>query len=273
LRIRTFIPATAAAVALGALALGAAACSDDGGSEEDEAAIQAVVDNVNQAQLNGDMDLFLAQFTEQGLAEVFFLTPEEVMENPEELQIESEEDFVVIRGDIEVDGDTAEAIVAEPARESGFDSPFLIEFIKDGDVWKVDGGGAGDAEEPDGANTVALGLHDFGFDFDESEFVSGAPVVFEVENTGEQPHHFAMFKLDEGVVLEDALASEEEPEGVHEVGFSAPFQPGNEAKVSMAEDLEPGRYALLCFFGDTTQENPDDHPHFMMGMVREFEVS
>ena len=266
-----FAPGLAAAIALAAIAFSAVACGDDGGSEEDEAAIQAVVDNVNQAQLNGDVDLFLAQFTEQGLQEVFFSTPEEVRENPEEIQIESEEDFVSIRGEIEFDGDTAEATIVEPG-EQAFDSPFLIEFTKEDDVWKVDGGGAGDAEEPDGASTVSLGMSEFAFDMDESELESGAPVLFEAENTGEQPHHFVLFKLEEGVVLEEAL-EEEEPEGVDEIGGSAPFQPGDEANVALTTNLEPGRYALLCFFTDPNAENPEEAPpHFTQGMVKEFEV-
>ena len=262
----------ASAIALPLLAFGAVACSDDGGSEEDEAAIRAVVDNVNQAQLAGDVDLFLAQFTEQGLQEVFFTTPDAVRENPEEIMIESEEDFVSIEGDIEFDGDTAEATIVEPQEVSSVVSPFLIEFTKEGDVWKVNGGGAGEAEEPDGANTVSLGLHEFGFEFDESELESGAPVYFEVENTGEQPHHFVMFKLAEGVVLEEAM-QEEDPEGVDEIGGSAPFHPGNEGSVAFTADLEPGRYAFLCFFPDVSKDNPDEQlPHFMLGMVREFEV-
>ena len=270
----TFITTAVSAAALSALALGAAACSDDGGSEEDEAAIQAVVDNVNQAQLNGDVDLFLAQFTEQGLQEVFFTTPDQVRENPEEITIESEDEFVSIEGDIEFDGDTAEATIVEPQEEgSAFVSPFLIEFTKEGDVWKVNGGGAGNAEEPDNASTVSLGLSEFAFDMDESELEAGAPVLFEAENTGDQPHHFVLFKLDEGVVLEDAL-QEEDPEGVHELGGSAPFHPGNEANVAFTANLEAGRYALLCFFPDISKENPEEQmPHFLLGMVKEFEVN
>src|SRR5262245_23886680 len=79
LRFRhTFMMTAVSAAALSALAFGAVACSDDGGSEEDEQAIQASIDAINQAQLDGNVENIDQYLTEDGAKNIFFSSLEDI---------------------------------------------------------------------------------------------------------------------------------------------------------------------------------------------------
>lgn len=112
---------------------------------------------------------------------------------------------------------------------------------------------------------------DFGF---ETEMLTaGEPITF--ENAGQQPHHMiAAPFVDENATIEDAetfFKEEGEGEGKPPVSFregvSTSVLEGGTAQVSSAE-LEPGRYALVCFIGNR-EGGP---PHVQLGMVNEVEV-
>src|SRR5262245_44348977 len=77
------VPAVAGALALASLGAGLVACSDDdGGSEEDEAAIQATIDAVNQAQLDGNVENIDQYLTEDGAKTIFFSSLEDIKADP-----------------------------------------------------------------------------------------------------------------------------------------------------------------------------------------------
>jgi hypothetical protein len=261
----------AAGLAVAALTASAAACDDDGGGgdEEAEAEVQAAIDTLNQASLDLDADVFLAGVTQNALETIFYTDEEQAREDPlTSFGSESEDDFLIAQ-DISVDGDTAE-VVEEP-RPGTLVAPTIYTFIRDDGAWKLDSARAGDAEAPDGAVTVSLTMREFEFEIDDDAFEAGKPVLFEVENAGEQHHHFGFFKLDEGVNLEEALASgEEEVEGIEDLGFIGPVAPGDDGHAAYTEPLEPGRYAFICFLPDESAGNPEEAPpHFALGMVHE----
>jgi hypothetical protein len=273
---KPFVPQILAALAVPAFAFGLVACGDDdNGSEEERAAVQESIDAINQASLNANADEFLQYVTEKGAREIFFATPEQIREAPEEtIAIESEDEFFVA-DEIEVDGDTADAtggFSGDPGETTLF-APMVLQFVQEDDVWKADGLSAGDAEEPEGAQSIDVSLIDFAFEFDETALESGSPVYFDVENDGQQPHHIVMVRVDEGVDLQEAIQSEEPPEGVEEVGFAGPWPSGEGSSVAYTEDLEPGRYAFLCFLPDISEPDPEQQvPHVALGMVKEFTI-
>ena len=55
------------------------------------------------------------------------------------------------------------------------------------------------------------------------------------------------------------------------LGVKVPVIPGARAKMAVPE-LESGRYALICFLPDTSVPGEEQPPHFVLGMVSEFEV-
>lgn len=93
--------------------------------------------------------------------------------------------------------------------------------------------------------------------------------LIEVRNSGAQPHEIELVRLAPGKTAEEVLAWVHKPEGTPPglpLGGVAPLGRGG---VNWFEvDLEPGKYAVICFLPDMK----DGKPHFMHGMVREIEV-
>lgn len=89
------------------------------------------------------------------------------------------------------------------------------------------------------------------------------------ENDGEEWHHVVASPITGDATLEDVKAffQEEEPEGpppISEEGVSTAIIPGGTSEVTDLE-LEPGRYALLCFISNRA----GGPPHVAYGMVEE----
>lgn len=121
---------------------------------------------------------------------------------------------------------------------------------------------------------VDVGASDFAFEVPES--VEGGLVRVRLENSGEEPHHAQLVKLNEGVSFEafQGLLAENLPTGNLGPIFGAVTFEGGPASVPAGGsseavlDLQGGSYALLCFV-----EGADGVPHLAKGMVKGFEVT
>lgn len=118
---------------------------------------------------------------------------------------------------------------------------------------------------------------DYAFEAD-LDGVEAGTTAFEFTNEGSEFHEMLLMKINDGVTesVEELLAmSEEESAELATfvgVSFAAPG-----ASSTMFADLEDGRYVMLCFIptGTTSMEDAettDGAPHFMNGMVREFNI-
>lgn len=111
------------------------------------------------------------------------------------------------------------------------------------------------------------------YDFEFAGFRSGVNQV-RFENTGEQMHHALLFPIHEGKTIEDAeesFTSDAPPAGPPPVDFAAGLgtaviDGGNAQNISL--DLEPGRYAVVCFITD--RQGGKEHVH--KGMIAELTV-
>jgi hypothetical protein len=120
-------------------------------------------------------------------------------------------------------------------------------------------------------NTVELSGGEYSYLVPES--VPGGWTTLAFENTGKEPHEFALAKLANGMTMEDVeayladpAAQQQPPPAWVEIRAGIPtLDSGEEAALS--QQLEPGRYALICFLPD-----PKGVPHFARGMVRELVV-
>lgn len=100
----------------------------------------------------------------------------------------------------------------------------------------------------------------------EADFPTAAGrYSFVVTNDGAEPHMAILARLEDGVSVEDALASDGE-EGVAESFESEVVPPGAEAVVTA--DLGPGNWVLLCPIPDA-----EGTPHVALGMVHDFTVA
>jgi plastocyanin len=107
------------------------------------------------------------------------------------------------------------------------------------------------------------------YTFEADGLTSGEAVTF--ENAGGQPHHMIAQPFIGDATVEDAEKFFETEKGKPPVDFEAgqgtAVLEGGETQVSSVE-LEPGRYALVCFISDR-EGGP---PHAALGMISEVEV-
>jgi hypothetical protein len=113
-----------------------------------------------------------------------------------------------------------------------------------------------------------LTLRDYNF-FLSRPLTAGKHVI-EVRNEGTQWHEFELVQLAPGRTPHDVIAFIEQgvgdPPGLP-LGGVSPLAVGGTSYVPV--DLQPGRYALICFLPDLK----DGKQHFDHGMVEEFEVA
>jgi hypothetical protein len=252
-----------AIVSVAAATFGAACGDGDGGGAEAaevEAAVRAAIDAWN----GKDAEAFLAGLTDQGL-EVFFdatrqeaeqFLPQFIGEPPITLGEFS---------DTQVDGENAST--AAGFFLGGVGAPTRFSLVREAEAWLIDGREFIAGDVPEGTTAVDLAMSEFAFDFDENE-ITGGNIAFNVENSGAEPHQVVIARVSEDLDLEQAVRSEEEePPGVEELGFVGDFEPGTESTVLLAEELQAGRYAIVCFV-----EAADGETHAVKGMFADFTV-
>ena len=114
---------------------------------------------------------------------------------------------------------------------------------------------------------VTMTLRDYNFTL-SAPLTAGRRVI-DVRNYGRQAHEIELVKLAPGKSAEDVVRWIEKPVGAppgRPLGGVSPLASGGRSQFSA--DLEPGRYALICFLPDLA----DGKPHFMHGMMQEIEV-
>jgi hypothetical protein len=121
------------------------------------------------------------------------------------------------------------------------------------------------APAPEG--DVIMTLRDYSFFFSPA-LTAGAHVI-EVRNEGTQWHEFELVQLAPGKTPHDVIAFIDHgigsPPGLP-IGGVSPLMPGGVSWFHA--DLQPGRYALICFLPD----RKDGKQHFDHGMMQEIEV-
>jgi hypothetical protein len=124
----------------------------------------------------------------------------------------------------------------------------------------------GDDDDSSAPEPVSVDGKEYAFVMPDK--IDGGFVTMDFTNSGEELHEYGLARLDEGVSEADvdkAIASGEEPKGLEDIGGVPVLSPGTE--VSVARDLEPGRYVFVCFLPD-----PKGRPHVALGMKKVFTV-
>jgi uncharacterized cupredoxin-like copper-binding protein len=256
------LKAIAAVCAFGLLAV---ACGDDDDTEAsapDESSTSAPEGEAAGAEYQEYCDAVTAMEE----AEEFDAANFERIRDAAPDEIRSEVD-VLADAFIAAEGDFGQ-VAADPAAEEalGAIEEFETEHCAGGE-----GGGEGDEEvatEPlEGAEVIPVTGVDFGFEGIPAQVPAGA-VSFEFSNEGEVAHEMVMFKLGEGVDMDELLGRDEEAseDEAQEVGFTfAP--PGEGGAYLNAEELTPGTYAVVCFI-----PGPEGKAHHELGMKTTFTV-
>jgi len=251
-------------MAVAAFGVGCGLAGGGDGDDEASAEIEAAVRAITEAWNGKDVEGLLALVSDNFIAEEFDgATREAAREELAQFIGEPPEEIIEISG-IEVTGDTATAI--REAKEGQQLTRERGTFVREGDEWKLDSVEDLGAEIPEGTTAVDLSLREYEFDFDEAAITSG-DVAFNVTNDGGEQHVVFISKVPEDLDIEQALQSDEEPEGVEDVGGTDVLDPGDETTLVLAEPLAAGRYVMLCFV-----EAADGEPHALKGMWAEFTI-
>lgn len=124
------------------------------------------------------------------------------------------------------------------------------------------------AAEP--VTDVTIDMLDFSYNL--SHPLTAGKQTIRVNNKGQQPHELFLARLAPGKGVDDLLASLAPDAPADAIDWQAlggisALESGDHAY--FAVDLEPGRYALVCFAPD----HDSGAPHFMMGMAQEIEIT
>jgi hypothetical protein len=124
---------------------------------------------------------------------------------------------------------------------------------------------AGDKASVEPKSDLNVDLTEFALGLSGS--IAAGPHVIRFNNLGRQVHEAYLVKLNDGVTAEQYLNTPptEAPPALSLGGITG-IAPGARQYINVT--LEPGHYALFCFFPD-----PNSHaPHFVLGMAQEFTV-
>ena len=123
------------------------------------------------------------------------------------------------------------------------------------------------------ATTVSVTGSDFAFEAPDT--VEAGLVTWQFTNTGQQPHHLQVTRLEQGKTPADLQQFLSQPPGPDNpfpdwlvfVGGVGLIEPGDAGSVTAP--LSSGSYFLLCFFPDLA----DGVPHFAKGMMKPLQVT
>lgn len=251
-----------------------AACGDDdddggGGSEDDVAAVE---DTARQLAESGssNIDYFLEHSTDNAIDFFGYESKEDCRANADDC-IGEPLSSPVFEGTT-VDGDTARTTLNSP------DGSFVLNMVREDDIWKLDGIEFGAVDIPEGVAAVEVIAVEYGFNTDVDALEDGN-VAFTMSNEGEEEHELIVAKVADDFDIEELLAAdaaaddedegddEEFPPGFEEfVGFTF-AAPGDSANLVPEGELASGRYLMICFV-----DAPDGESHAQKGMYREFEI-
>jgi hypothetical protein len=128
--------------------------------------------------------------------------------------------------------------------------------------------GGATRERETGATVVDVIATDYAFQLG-NDAISPGRTSLVLLNNGQEAHFFVLFKLVEGVTLEQVFESEDGDaglvEGTWDSGIAAPGGLDDEI---ITLDLEAGNYGMACFVSGA-----DGTPHAFMGMTLEFTVA
>jgi hypothetical protein len=110
--------------------------------------------------------------------------------------------------------------------------------------------------------------------FSAPEGLTAGPVQVNLVNNDAEPHHAQLFKLNDGVTMDDLGAALQTGDlgAVLQIGVftggTATTDPMAESTVDAIVELEAGQYVILCFI-----EDANGVPHLATGMVEPFTVA
>ena len=239
---------------------------------EIEQAVRDAVDAYNA----GDAEGFFGSMTDEGVASflsLFGLPTDDLEAAKQEAAPFIGEDPLTIQELTVTDSSEDSATVETIAETTSILEGDRFELVRENDEWLITGLElfVVSPEIESDYTTVDVQLVEFGFVISGNATFDAGNIAFALENAGQQPHEAFLVRVEEGVDLQEALQAEGEPEGIEPIGGVFNVNPGDSYNMVLTNELEAGRYALVCFLPDLN-EGPEGTPHAFKGMVREITI-
>lgn len=257
------------APALASLLLLSAFGSACGGGGEDARELEDAVLAAAAAYTDEDLDAFRAAFTDDGITELFQIDSEDLDAFLEFLPdlLGEEPPVITSFANTRLSGDNGSTEAT--TEQTGVVVVDRYHLVRENDEWIIDGVDHSVATpDLDGYSTTILGMDESSFELNADELSPGE-VAFQMENAGEQPHEALLVSLEDDVDLDEAIMSVEQPEGV-DIIADVQVEPGESRHMALADELEAGRYAFICFLPD--RDDPAGTPHAFLGMTADFRI-
>jgi hypothetical protein len=150
----------------------------------------------------------------------------------------------------------------------------VFQLKKSGTTFLIDGSAIGSPDVPAGVAAVTVEATEHKYILDATQIAAGQQ-AFAFSNIGSQFHELRLLKVDATTptqqIVDDALAVEDPSQLPADIeadvgaGFAGPGQTSN---VVFVDPLAAGRYIMICFIPDAT----DEQPHAAHGMFKEFTI-
>ena len=140
-------------------------------------------------------------------------------------------------------------------------------LVNDGGVWKLNALSPIPPVVEGDTTVVGVNLVDYGFEFNVSSIVQPEVLMLHAINAGAEAHELLIFREPEGATFDEISADPETTLSTAEfIGVLYLGTPGEQGDLALV-GLEPGKYIAIC--GIPTA---DGTPHYMLGMIAEFEI-
>ena len=242
------------------------------GGESEQSAVESTVRRAVTAYNEANVDAFLALHTDQAIESEYGLPRDlaapriaEIIGQPP-IEVRSLGNTAVNGNNATVDFERTQGKVLVLER---------VSLIKSEGNWKLDGFEDRPLDIPPTATTVVIEMSEFAFAVD-SRGIRDGNIALAIGNGGLQDHEAVVARIDKDTKLDELVpaiaqsAEGETPAGVEEIVAFGAYEPGETANVVFAEPLEPGRYAVFCFFPDVN--DPEHTLHALKGMFAEFTI-
>lgn len=132
------------------------------------------------------------------------------------------------------------------------------------------------AAQAAGSSMIEAQAVDFGYIFDGESYPAGQ-IEITLTNEGDQPHQAVLYKLNDGVdvneykaaVMADQSKAPQLSAAVAE-GIRKAIGPGETDISTSPYEADPGTYALICWLPDQTGKTSKNHAE--LGMIESFTV-
>jgi hypothetical protein len=248
------------------------ACGGDDGRSDASAAVESTIQAAGAALAAGDVEGFVARWTDEGMRQVFDETTRTFPEGSG-YYVRAKQWTLGPAAQTRVAGTRATTVAVLSFRLVG--APRRFSLVNEGGAWKIDGAELTTVDVPD-ARSVEVAVGTFPMALDASSIGDG-DIALNVRNATGDIHELDIMTVPRSKDVASFFAHPEleaalpegrsMPDGMDFIGGISRIAPGATVTILFGHALPPGRYVLFC-----NVEDAPGQPHAQLGEYTEFTV-